>query len=178
LFYNTVIENKIAMAKIDYAITEQVGLNSRIHLVLEGLDYSSQNLFLGNGFQSVIINRQSLSKDYNYLGWDGSHNSFIELLIDVGILGPIVLLLFLKRIINNSSSHRKKRSNQLRNNVGIMGYMITSLFLLTAFVTQGLFKDPAPFTPLFMIFVACINKLKILPEITNNKAHNYFFNEE
>lgn len=174
MFYNTIIENKIAMNRIDYAMTEKKSISNRKMLVIEGLDYAKQNYFLGNGFESVRLNDSYLTLHYTKLGKDNTHNTFLGVLIDVGFMGLFMIIIFFKRIINNSRSLIKLGSNKLLNNVGIAGYTVTIVFILSAFVSHGLFSSPQQFAPLFIIIIAATNKLKILSEITNNKAHDYF----
>ena len=172
-FYNAVIENEIAMDRIDSAMTEKVSSTSRTMLVIDGLDYAKQNYYLGNGFESVRLNKNYLKLHYPKLGMQNTHNTFLEILIDVGFMGLFVFIIFLKRIVYNSSSLIKWGLNQLRNNFGLIGYTTVIIFTLSALVGHGLLRSSIPFGPLFIIIIAAVNKLKILPEITNNKAHNY-----
>lgn len=110
--------------------------SGRLGLWLSGIELLKKNLFFGVGMNNIPELLFELKGDYHYL-----HNTFLEVLVENGIIGGIFYFLFLFSFINqkNYSLKAKKIKNIIYAQL-IMCMFLTSLLSIQIFFTFALYK--------------------------------------
>ena len=75
-------------------ISSKSSSNARVDLVVESVKFSSNSFFMGRGFHYSAINRDFFrNAEYPALGKNNTQNTYLAILIDIGIIGVFIYLL-------------------------------------------------------------------------------------
>lgn len=118
-----------------YLIVDVLGKNltftGRVYIWDISLKLIKEKWIIGYGSSDLIT-----YKGYSLM----AHNQFLDILVQAGVVGLILFLLYLTRIVKQLYSNRKKKTAKF-----IMGIMFAYLIMM---VTERV----SPFEPLYMIF--------------------------
>lgn len=110
--------------------------SGRIRLWIYGLELLKNNFFFGIGMNNAPLYLLELKGDYHYL-----HNTFLEILVENGILGSFFYFLFLiKFILHKSHNKQAKRIKNIIYSQLVMCFFLTSLLSIQVFFTFALYK--------------------------------------
>ena len=155
VFYFSISEVDIVASKIFGR--SNISESGRFILASEGLRYASENFFIGKGLDSVVLDRNYLRNNFNLLGRGNTHNQFVTILIDTGIIGLICFILLLESIYSKSKIYsRYSKLDKYYESQALCGKLLLSSIFLISFVAHNLFISPI-FT-LFSILIASTNK--------------------
>jgi hypothetical protein len=87
----------VAKLSIETIMEISGSIGTRIDLTINGWHLFIENLFFGNGPQGVVWNSDSVGVWYKGKLVSSLHNTTLEILMDMGIVGAILILLFLFR---------------------------------------------------------------------------------
>lgn len=110
--------------------------SGRLGLWLSGIELLKKNLFFGVGMNNVPELLFEMKGDYHYL-----HNTFLEILVENGIIGSIFYFCFLFSFIlqKNYNNNAKKIKNIIYAQL-IISMFLTSLLSIQIFFTFSLYK--------------------------------------
>lgn len=110
--------------------------SGRIRLWIYGLELLKDNFWFGVGMNNIPLYLFELKNDYHYL-----HNTFLEILVENGILGSFFyFLFFIKFIFHKSYNKQAQRIKNIIYAQIVMCIFLTALLSIQVFFTFALYK--------------------------------------
>jgi hypothetical protein len=141
-------------SEVTKSLSKKEGQSTRVNLVFESLEFASENLFFGKGFHYSGINRGFFNeKKYPALRKNNTQNSYLSILIEIGIIG--VFLYFLIWFLCISRIRKTIRiipDTILRHYLN--GVKIMIIFILFMGFFHHFIDKNFTFMPILIIFTA------------------------
>lgn len=132
----------------------QKSLNTyRGMLVIEALDLTSKNYFLGTGFQASTLNKLEFSRlGFNFISMNGPQNTYISILMELGVIGLFLFCLFLLYSYKSfSKSIRTLEKCTERNFISGAKFMVLAIAFYMLFIHSA--EQNFLYFPIFMLIL-------------------------
>lgn len=158
LFFYALSESPYAQDKLQDLSRSDSASNTRMNLASDAILAASSNLFLGNGFYGIQLAPQLFYQYDSFRTGVGTHNTYLEILLDAGMPGLIAFISFLILSFRNS-----KRLETLAGEPNLRHFASGAQFLIIAaslnFLTaHGILKNTMLFGLAWLI-IGCCNGL-------------------
>lgn len=111
LFFYALSSSPYAMDKLQYLSKSDASANTRLELFSDAILASSSNLFLGNGFYAIRLAPELFYKYNSFRNGAGTHNTYLEILLDSGLAGLAAFIWFLTVVFRNNKQLEKDGSD-------------------------------------------------------------------
>lgn len=136
------------------SMTEKGSQNVRINLVFESLEFASETIFLGRGFHYSGIDRDFFDhKKYPALRKNNTQNTYLAILIELGIIGVFLYLLIWLLIISSIIRARHVNPNNQWNHY-LNGIKIMIFFLFFMGFFHHFIEKNFTFIPIIIVLIA------------------------
>ena len=140
--------------KIDYEVESH-----HLKTFNAGIDLWKQNKVLGSGLKSFRI---ICKFDFNKLCNTHPHNNYIELLLDIGLVGTFsMILIFLIPIVSFIKNNYISYNKNLFERITVLPFFLTTFAYAFPIKSSGSFFTTTVSTFIFLFLAILINSEKI-----------------